>query len=392
MEDKLNRREFLKNSTFAALGAGLALGAVVSHRRNGRTILPERDEKAEPADRKPLPEFRRLGKTGLKVKAVGFGAMLCRESAVIRHALDLGVNYVDTARGYLEGENEKIVGEAIRDRRNDIVLATKIKPGSRDEMAKLMDDSLRALGTDHVDIIQLHNLRKAEGPKNEEWMAALTQFKKEGKARFCGVTTHKNQVAVIDAAIATGFYDMVLVGYNFQSPPEITRAISRAARAGLGVVAMKTLAGGYKDGATQSITPYQAALKWVLADRNVSCVLPGMVTIKEVDEDLAVMGRQLTWSDRKLLDRHARQIARIHCRMCGGCSGACPRGVEVQEINRFLMYAEGYGEREFARQHYRALPETASARPCAGCHRCVVKCRFGLPVAARMRRAYSLLG
>ena len=90
-------------------------------------------------------------------------------------------------------------------------------------------------------------------------------MKKSGKVRFTGVTSHSNMVEVMDAAVRAGFYDTVLTSFNFLSPPGVADAIGRAADAGLGVVAMKTMSGGYQGDSFPGLNPYQAALRWVLS-------------------------------------------------------------------------------------------------------------------------------
>ena len=192
-----------------------------------------------------------MGRTGLKITVVSFGAMLTPEPEVIRAGLDQGINYIDTARRYMNGKNEEIVAQAIKGLRDKIFLATKTLASSntKEDIVRDVEKSLSVLQTDRIDVIQLHNLTSKERAFIPEVREALVKLRQEGKVRFFGVTTHTNQAEVVNAVVSDPdrFFDTVLVGYNFKSGPELKQAIARAAQAGIGVVAMKTQAGGYQD-------------------------------------------------------------------------------------------------------------------------------------------------
>jgi len=248
------------------------------------------------------------------------------------------------------------------------------------------------LQTDHIDLFFLHNVDDADDVMNEEAREALAQLRKEGKVRFLGVSTHR-EGPVIDALVQDPdkFFDAVLVRYSYRSRAGTKEAIAKAAKAGLGVIAMKTQAGGYKTEELGDISPHQAALKWVLQDPNVHLAIPGMVDLAQVKENTEVMRMmKLTRVDKQILDRYATAIAPFHCVGCGDCEGTCPRGVRVADVNRCLMYAEGYGDMDLARSTYAALPAELTAEACTDCETCVVKCSGGIQVAARMRVARRL--
>ncbi|MGD0663148.1 MAG: aldo/keto reductase, partial [Syntrophorhabdales bacterium] len=225
--DGINRRDFLKIGVTGA-AASLAFGGLVGLAGAETT--------------EPLA-YRTLGRTGLKVTTLSFGAMLTPEYEVIRAGLDMGINYVDTARRYLNGRSEGIVGRAINGIRDKVYIATKTKPDSNtaDAIIKDVETSLELLGTDHIDVIQLHNLDEPKRAFIPEVREAYLKLRKEGKVRFFGVTTHTNQAEVIDALVndPDKFFDTVLVGYNMKQDPSVKQAIARAKAAGLGVIAMK---------------------------------------------------------------------------------------------------------------------------------------------------------
>jgi uncharacterized protein len=345
------------------------------------------------ADSGPGPVYRILGRTGLKVTVVSFGAMLTPEYEVIQAGFDLGINYVDTARRYLNGRSEEIVGRALKGRRDKVFVATKTLPTSilKKDIFADVETSLSKLQTDHIDVIQLHNL--ISGNKNRifepETRAALLELRKQGKVRFFGVTTHTDQAEILNALVddPDRFFDTALVGYNFKSAPEVRVAIARAAKAGIGIVAMKTQTGGYKTEALGPISPHQAALKWALLDTNVANAIPGMKDMRMLQEDMSVMGMKFTAGDARILERYSRAVDGFYCRLCAKCEPTCKRKVAVSTVNRSLMYLESYGSMELARSTYDEIGSAASASVCLDCDECTARCVHGLDIASKMQRA-----
>jgi predicted aldo/keto reductase-like oxidoreductase len=382
----MNRREYLKaglvGTTSVIVANSSLAGAMQQYAETAPFVFPK-------------PVYRTLGRTGLKITVVSYGAMLTPEPEVLKIAFDNGVNYVDTARRYMDGKNEEIVAKALKGRRDKVHVATKTLPGSRskEDIIRDVETSLRTLETDHIDVIQLHNLTDKERIFIPETREALVRLKEQGKVRFFGVTTHKNQPEVLNALVddKDRFFDTCLVAYHFESSKEIGVAIERAAKAGVGIIAMKTQAGGYKTEAMGAISPHQAALKWALQDQNVTMAIPGMKDLSQFKENIAVMGMQFKTADARILERYHAAVEGFYCDLCGTCEGSCPRGVEISAINRSLMYAEGYKNRELARSTYRELAKTASAAACLECPVCVAQCARGLNIAAKMQQARTML-
>jgi len=391
MDEKINRRSFMKKGVIGTAAAGICLSAGSASEAVERLLSAKTTGSKEGKEDKPFLEYRTLGRTGLRVTAIGYGAMETKDPAVIHRAIDYGLNYIDTARAYMGGENEYIVGKVLKARRKEVYIATKFHIGSMKDMMSSVETSLKALQTDYIDVMQIHNLKKVEQVENEDAMEALERMKKEGKIRFKGFTTHKNQVELLKAAIKNRFYDVVLVAYNFKSPPELTEAIKEAAEAGIGIVAMKTQAGGYKDHKLGNLSPHQAALKWVLQNPGVATTVPGMDTYSKLEENIGAMGKKLGWSDRKTLHRYSKAIEKIYCRMCGRCEDSCPKGVAISDVNRCLMYAEGYGDMELATSEYLRIPRAQRARLCLTCDGCLAKCPNGLDIGSKMASAIKLL-
>ncbi len=353
----------------------------------------------------PAPEAgnRPLGTTGLSASPIGIGAMTTRDSDVIRYAVDKGVDYVDTADCYMGGENERIVGRALKGVRDKVVLASKVHIAPVDRMIRSVENSLRSLDTDVIDVMQLHGISSEAQVRDRGAREALARLIEQGKIRVAGVTTHSGQDTVLRAVMRHGFYKTVLVAYSFRTDAGLNASVSKAlgaggglsavireaGAAGIGVIAMKTQAGGYAiPGSTSS--PHQAALAWALSNPGVALAIPGMVSFAQVDENLGARGMRLGWSGRKTLSLYSRAIGDRHCALCGACAGTCPRGVDVQGVLRCLTYREGYGRNDLARQAYGELG-AGRALPCLSCGRCAVACPLGLAVDRLARRAHESL-
>ena len=344
----------------------------------------------------PAPVYRTLGRTGLKITTISFGAMLTPEPEVMKIAFDHGVNYVDTARRYMGGKNEEIVAKALKGTRDKVYVATKISPAStsKENIFKDVETSLKALETDYVDVIQLHNLTGREDRIfNPEIREALVRLKEQGKVRFFGVTTHKNEAEVLHALAddKDRFFDTALVKYNFKSDAQTKQAIARAAQANIGIIAMKTLAGGYTTDALGPFSPFQAAIKWVLQDQHITATIPGMRDLAQLREDIAIMGTHFGYLDNFILKRYGAAIQPYYCHLCGKCEETCPKGVAISTINRCLMYAEAYKSPVLARSTYHEIPSSLSASVCLDCSDCVARCINKLDIPVKMERARKLL-
>jgi len=340
--------------------------------------------------------YRTLGKTGLKVTAMGFGCMITSDQSVVEKAADIGITYFDTARGYQGGNNERMVGAALKSRRKNLVLSTKNNQGTKDGATKNLETSLKELGTDYIDVWYLHGAGSPEAI-TDEWLEVATQAKKDGKIRFFGLSCHGGHDKVIPAAIAKKL-DVVLSSYNFTMSPPIDPFLEQASKAGLGVVAMKVMAGGLrrlKPGvkgyeALNSGKGYVPALKWVLRNQNINTTVPSITDMDQLDANLAAMTSPYTPEDDKTLTAELEHLRPLYCRMCGRCSGVCPKGLPVADMLRFLAYAEGYGQYALGRENFLALGEEITGVRCGDCASCAVQCPNGVHVSERLIRAQEL--
>jgi hypothetical protein len=282
---RLKRRSFLK---WGAAGlAGIAVNPVSGARGGDR-----RDPSPDPQKKDMI--VRTLGRTGLKLPVVSLGVMNSNSPDLIRAALDRGIVMLDTAHGYQGGTNEVVIGQVIKGRpRDSFVVATKVPAPGRDRKTgaipadakaepflEMFNLSLERLGLEYVDILYQHNVLARDQVFFEPVLMALQKIKKEGRARWIGVTTHGNEPEVIRAAVEAKVHDVVLSAYNFRQDhrDEVRKAVAEAAAAGVGIVAMKTQAGAFWDKEKQHPINMKAALKWVLSDPNVTTAIPGMTT------------------------------------------------------------------------------------------------------------------
>ena len=391
MGSSTSRREFLSTG----LSAGLALPVLGAGSRMGLGLPP-----GEPEAKAGSPvklEYRTLGRTGLKVTTVGMGCMITSDPSVIERAADMGINYFDTARGYSQGNNERMVAAALGARRKQVVISTKSHAPNKVELQKHLETSLRELNTDYIDIWFLHGRNSpAEIPDDQIEVQQLA--KKQGKVRFTGVSTHNGQQQILPWMVQKGTFDVVLTSYNFTMDAGMDEAIATAAKAGMGVVAMKVMAGGLRrqkqgDPLYKKLTQdgaLLAALKWVIHKPNIATTIPSMTDMDQLDENLKAMGNPFSAGDEKLLSAHLDAIRPLYCRMCGKCNGDCLKGLPVADVLRFLTYADGYGQFALGRERFMELSAEHTAVRCGDCAECTVKCPYGVEVQSRMARAQEL--
>jgi len=393
MNNSASRRSFLAAAGLALPAAGLARPAAQANVGKRQPQTPD----TLPRDTAPKFTYRTIGKTGLKPTAVGFGCMVTSDPTVVERAADIGITYFDTARGYQGGNNERMVGAAIKAKRNSLILSSKTHASTKEQALKDIDTSLKELGTDHLDIWYLHAKTKAD-QITDELMEAQNIAKQQGKIRFAGVSTHGGHDEVFPAAIAKKHFDVILTSYNFTMDPSMQGLIQSAKDAGIGIVAMKVMAGGLrqmKEGNKRYDTFHRdgallAMLKWVLRNKNVDTTIPSITDFDQLDQNLRAMSEPFTPADEKLLAFRLEYLAPLYCRMCGKCDGVCAKGLPVADLIRYVSYAEGYGEFAMAREQYLELPWHLQNVRCGDCGECTVQCPHGVHVSARVARAQEL--
>ena len=385
----MGRRDFMK-STLAGFG-GLFFLPKIDMKQELRVVEAKGKEKKF--------VYRTLGKTGIRVPVISMGVMNTDNPSLVRVALDSGMVMLDTAQTYQRGQNEGMIGEVLKGRpRDSYVIATKARlpnnqttglyteEATEEAFVKKVDLSLKNLGLEYVDIYYHHNVWKKESALYEPILKALEKVKKEGKARFVGITTHMNEPEVIQAAVDSKFYDVILTSYNFQQKhrAEMRSSIARAAEVGIGIVGMKTIIGSRR---TLVKNP-AAALKWALQDPNVHTIVPGFTTFEQMNTDLAVMqDPTLTDTEKKDLRKEA-SLPGLYCQGCRTCLGQCPEHLPIPDLMRAYMYTYGY--RNLTHAQDLVLSLNLPATVCEDCSDCVVKCPSGFNVSGKIRDVVRL--
>ncbi|UCC40946.1 MAG: aldo/keto reductase [Candidatus Aminicenantes bacterium] len=392
---RIKRREFIGKATLGLCSTGLAIPLLKSN-----AFSSEKPQKII---------YRTLGRTKLRIPVVSFGVMNSDSPDLIKRALDMGVNHLDTAHVYLRGNSERVIGEVLQrsGNRDKIYVATKMRfardrdknvftlrgterePGASEEnLFKQLETSLQRLRTDYIDILYLHSCYSPQMAVYEPLMNALVKAKKQGKARFIGVTTHSNEPDVIRASVDAGVYDVVLAAYNFAQNhrDKVKKAIKYAASKGVGVVAMKTQGGRSMQERGEIEINHEAALKWVLQDENVCTTIPGVTTFEQLDQNLRVMNNlALSGKERNEIQFASSLKGKIYCQNCRSCIPTCPSNAEIPNLMRAFMYAKAYGNYVQAGLTVAELPRKKGLNVCRGCSSCTASCPNGINIGSRVK-------
>lgn len=353
--------------------------------------------------------YRTLGRTGLRVSEVGFGAYGVKSPDVIRYAVDHGVNYIDTSHCYRGGKSEEVVGEGLKGIRDNVVLTTKWcpyhigKPAKKRVFIDMLDRSLQRLKTDYVDVVMNHQVGKeSDGVgldrlKNPEMYEAWEAVKQAGKARFLGASGHNpDLMEIMNWAVESEKLDVILCRYNFLDYPEQQKLIDKCQTNHIGFVAMKTLAGAkgedldnFRDRQTSF---KQAALKWVLSNGKISNLIISIQNQRQVDEYVAASGMPLQEADYRALEEYAATFSNQVCRYCGDCQAACPDDVRIADILRFSMYEREYRQEGRGANAYANLVASERAAHCVHCSGgCEQACGYDLPIRTLLLDAHDRL-
>ena len=405
----VNRRSFLRLGALTGVASGLPLGTAIAA-----------GETATNADGPSVQRYVRLGRTELKVSDISFGSFPLRhgEEHVVHHALDRGINYFDTAESYGDGTSETVMGRALKGKRDQAYVATKIGAGARDSAKSMMqrlDESLTRLQMDYVDVFFNHAVNNIDRLKNPEWHEFAAKAKAQGKVRHFGMSGHGGYlIDCVDYAVEQDMFDVMLLATNFGEDPafyeRFTRsfdfvanqqglrgAMARARQKDIGIVAMKVLRGAKlndmrpyeKDGHTYS----QAAFRWALNIPEVDNLIVTMRNRDQIDEYLGASGTgAVSDADMDLLTQYAAMTDSSYCRhVCNDCEGSCPFNVPIADVLRMRMYATDYGDFSIAKQEYARLE--ANASPCLNCDGspCRDACTYESPVADLCGPTHTLL-
>jgi len=409
--DDWSRRDFLRAG--GTIGTAVAAGAAAA---NGA-----------PAE---MPGIRRrvtLGRTGIEVPDISFGTFNIEsdtDARLVHHALDRGITHFDTAEGYTEGRAERVLGRALRGRRDQVTITTKywaVPEQPADDLMARLEDSLRTLGTDYVDVFMNHAVNDV-ARLGDEWQRFATLAKEQGKVRAIGMSGHAPRLAqCMEYALDQKIVDVFLVAYTYAQQPSFqdsvkaylsewlpsldivaTQAhlpamVQRAHDQGVGVMVMKTLKGARLNDMRPFERPgrtyAQAAFRWVLSDPGVDGLVVTMNSPEQIDEYVAASGSDgPDREDLALLARYLAKNAGSSCLIgCGDCLSSCPAGVSIPDVLRMRMYDLDYHAAPVARREYARLE--ANAEPCLGCSGapCAGACPSGVDIAGLARDTHRRL-
>ena len=333
-------------------------------------------------------EYRILGKTGLRVSRMGFGGIPIQRidaegTKKLMHAmLDMGINYIDSARGY--SVSEEYIGYGLEGIREHFILATKSMARTAEAMAKDIDISLKNFRTDYIDLYQMHNpsLRELEavqapGGALEAMQAALAA----GKIRHIGITCHSAEV--FKAALELPWVETVMFPYNIVETHG-EKLVKQAFEKNIGFIAMKPLAGG-------AITDVDLAMRYLAADPYVTLAIPGMASIRELEQNAAAFADSspLTPEEKATCAAIRSELGTEFCRRCNYCA-PCSQGIVIPNVFTFLAYTERYDLGAWAKGRYDAMAKHAS--DCIGCGACESRCPYQLPIRKMLKAAAEKLG
>jgi predicted aldo/keto reductase-like oxidoreductase len=368
--------------------------------------------------------YRTLGRTGLKVSQLGFGAMrlpmvgegeakkVNRELAIpmIHRAFEAGVNYIDTAQGYCNSDSQRVVGEALKSWREKVIVSTKNNIYGTDEKAWWtgLEQSLERLDVSCIDIYNHHGMRWARyeefvAPVMSKWMQ---KAKDQGLIKHICCSFHDNNAALLKL-VDSGYVSSITLQYNMLDT-QLEEGIAYAKEKGLGVVAMGPVGGGrlgIPNESLSSVVPGIAripelALRFVLANPHITMALSGMSTMQQVEENLAVAADTVTLSEEEKgrITEHLgrlKAMADLYCTGCNYCM-PCPNGVAIPKIFSMYNQARVYGLWDHARRQYanmiaKAPKQGQPADKCIDCGACEPKCPQNIPIRNQLKDAHKAL-
>jgi len=356
---------------------------------------------------------RRLGRTNLQTSIISFGGTWISDITkpdainVVKHAFNLGINYFDTARW--DGDSEEKIGHALKNIRNQCILATKTGSRTKEESLKDLKNSLQLLQTNYIDILQLHGIDDektlTKAMSSNGALQTCKKAQKEKLTNFIGITGHKPQILV--KAIKTGEFDTVLIPLNIITRQAEEELLPTAKDLDVGVVAMKPLSAKTSNLITclykpsLSLVSNEPELKTLLGQnnetmisnllrynlsKNIASTLVGVRSQVEV-ETAAKVG--INYKD--LTDLEQKQFTfklGNYCRDCASCM-PCPENINIPAILRFTSFHSIYGLKNWAHKLYNGLE--IKSNKCTQCGLCQQKCPYNLPIENLLKKAHEKL-
>jgi hypothetical protein len=326
---------------------------------------------------------------------------------LMRQAVKWGVTYWDTANSYEGGHSELGIGKYFAkypEDRKSIFLVSKSTAWTLKGMTEHLNLSLERMRTDYIDLFFVHSIRSISS-MDRDMQKWGEKAKAEGKIRFFGFSTHSNMEDCLLGAAPLGWIDGIMLTYNYRlmQTDAMRRAADACAKAGIGLTAMKTQGGGQvlthneeeiKRGGRflqSGFTQGQAKLKAVWENPQIASIcsqMPSMALLSE-NTAAAVNKTKLSAMDRETLNRLAQTGSAGYCTGCTRiCEPAVAAAVPVGRVMRYLMYSRSYGNRDFARSRFQALPaEVRAAMARLDYSAAEARCPQKMPIGRLMREA-----
>lgn len=411
----INRRIFLKGLGAAGLGSVLASGKVKGSQNEPNAPAKSRELKF------PKVPRRKLGKTGVDVPCLSLGCNRLDNQIILRSAIKWGINYWDTANSYVGGESELNIGKLLSkspELRKELFIVSKASGAWKAstpeavvaEVQKKFETSLKRMNTSYIDMYYgVHGLSDPAQLTDElkQW---VTKAKKRGVIRFFGFSNHKNMGQNLSAAAKLGWIDAVMASYNFRlmQDDKIQAGIDACHKAGVAVIAMKTLGirtehkveteedkkivGRFLQ---RGFTPLQANIKAVLADERISSACVGVNNVAHMASNAAaaIDKAELSQADIAALNEYARVTCNGYCAGCADiCNSALPSLPYISDIMRYMMYYNGYGDRNGARELFAQIPTNVRNRLLSTDYSTAeARCPQHLPIAKLIAEAVKKL-
>ena len=378
-KSSLSRRDFLTRA--GALAAVASVPTIAAAAVTNKTEPVKAPEEAAPekAAAAGVPK-RQLGKTDLMLPVLSCGTGVGQAPNILNYAISKGVNFLHTSTGYARGRSIKNVGEAIKDKRDQVIVGLKIT-WEPDDLTR-MDAALADLGIETADIafFNIHNAEQVKQPKYEK---AAEMLKKEGKCRYIGLTTHGDMKNCMDVALEQGFYDALMPSYNLSMADECAETFAKAAEKKVGVVLMKTQK-GLDDEA------YFAAMSTYLDTPGITTLLRTLSSFQQINNMIGAL-EPSSEEERASVMRLARRLAEGQCAMCGACTQACPKGLPVADLVRCSDYYMARSEHFVSAQDTYAELAGSMKSACDDCGACERVCARHVPVRHHVHRATRVL-
>ncbi len=364
---KSSRRDFFRK--VAAIGLGATVGGssfLRPHQAAAQISIPK-----EPMPRRPF------GRSSIMVSTLSLGGMfdILNNRLMLAKALDWGINYWDTAEGYGRGRSEEGIGRWFARNphtRKQVFLVTKLSTRRGGEFTSRLEESLKRLHTDYVDLFFVHGI-SGIGEMESSLESWAQEMKKGGKIRLFGFSTHSNMEECLEGAAKLSWIDGIMFTYNYRLMHEtrMKEAVEACYRAGIGLTAMKTQGGGPVKSDSESeiemagrfmqkgFSDNQAKLMAVWQDKRIASICSQMpnLTIMATNAAAAVEQTRLSKSDRTSLAKYAEETSGDYCAGCERlCSGVLAQKVPISDVMRCLMYFHSYQDLGLARGTFQSLP------------------------------------